>query len=128
MSTMHLQQICVVTLLPLSYSLGFMSTFYCYLNLSYSVTRLETNFTVFLVQAPYLAGSGAYGIGGSGIGSCTAPATTPNAPGSRPLTWTTLSPPNDQGLAAALLNQPVKVCYALPSSAICAPFDARHVW
>jgi len=63
------------------------------------------------LQAPYLAGSGTYAA--DGISTCTSPTTTANAIGSKPLGWTTLSPMNDQGLATALLSQPVKVCQEL---------------
>ena len=57
---------------------------------------------------PYLAGSGTYGdtYFGSGVATCTSP---PTAAGSTPIAWTNVTPKNDIGLAAALLNRPVKV-------------------
>lgn len=66
---------------------------------------------VHLFQVPYQAGSGGYAT--DGVSTCTSPTTTANAAGSKPLTWATLDPMNDQGLAAALPNQPVKVRIAL---------------
>ena len=58
-------------------------------------------------QVPYKAGSGVYPTNaGTGIATCTNPTV---AAGSSPIGWTTVSPPNDIGLAAALLNTPIKV-------------------
>lgn len=57
-------------------------------------------------QIPYVAGSGAYGPSGSGVGTCTPPS---NAAGTSPAGWTSVWPYNDDGLAPALLSNPVKV-------------------
>lgn len=79
---------------------------------------------------PYLAGSGSYA--NNGRSTCTKPA---NAAGTGSHSWQGISPMNDVGLAAALLNTPVKIgLYAGPafqnydSGIIDCTYDESDYW
>lgn len=69
-------------------------------------------------QVPYASANGTYGPSGSGVGPCTVPS---NAAGTNLRGWTHVSPQNDDGLAAALLRRPVKVCEKYASHPTHAP-------
>lgn len=55
-------------------------------------------------QIPYQAGSGSYAS--NGRATCTAPT---NAAGTSSISWTSISPENDDGLVAALQSTPIKI-------------------